>query len=156
MTDGIVIGDADVDDAATFAALHALSFVDNWGEASIATLLARPQIAGWKVLVNGTRIGGFILTQVIAGEAEILTICVDPALRRLGLGRRLLETACERLRGMDASCLFLEVSEGNVGARALYERSGFAQIGRRKAYYNDIAAATGAQDALVMRKALVA
>ena len=36
-----------------------------------------------------------------------------------------------------AARLFLEVSEVNAPALALYEAAGYAEIGRRKAYYRD-------------------
>ena len=55
-----------------------------------------------------------------------------------------------RLAGMGVRSLFLEVDEGNAAARRLYERAGFAEVGRRKAYYQkaDGSAAT----ALVMKR----
>ncbi len=154
MTAGILILAASAGDGMSLSALHAASFADTWGAASFATLLERPQVLGLKALVNDKHIAGFILTQVIAEEAEILTICVDPALRRNGVGRLLLTQACRQLEARGAQSLFLEVSEDNEGARALYDQSGFVAVGRRKAYYRDNAAAPGARDALVMRRQL--
>ena len=154
MTGGILIRAAIANDGMSLSALHAASFPDTWGAASFATLLERPQVLGLKAMVNDTHIAGFILTQVIAGEAEILTICVDPALRRTGVGRLLLAHACQQLEARGAQSLFLEVSEGNEGARALYAQSGFVEVGRRKAYYRDNPAAPEARDALVMRRQL--
>lgn len=154
MTPGLQIRAARASDGPSLAVLHAASFSDTWGAASFATLLDRPQVMGLKAMVNGGDIAGFILTQVIAEEAEILTICVDPALRRAGVGRLLLAEACRQLQARGAQSLFLEVSEDNEGARALYAQSGFVAVGRRKAYYRDDAAAQGARDALVMRRQL--
>ena len=45
--------------------------------------------------------------------------------------------------------MFLEVSERNSGARALYQKSGFVEVGRRGAYYRQ---GSLAADALVMRR----
>ena len=51
-----------------------------------------------------------------------------------------------------AEDIFLEVDEGNVAARGLYAKLGFAKVGERKAYY---AAADGRRStALVMRRDL--
>lgn len=152
MTAGILIRAATASDGMSLSALHAASFSDTWGAASFATLLERPQVLGLKAMVNDTHIAGFILTQVIAEEAEILTLCVDPALRRTGVGRLLLAEACRQLEVRGTQSLFLEVSEDNEGARALYAQTGFVTVGRRKAYYRDNAAAPGARDALVMRR----
>jgi len=154
MNDGVRIDAALTVDATALAALHAASFADMWGRESIETLLSRTQVVALKAMVNGERIAGFIMTQVIADEAEVLTFCVDPALRRTGVGRLLLATACEALRARGALGVFLEVSEGNAGARALYAQSGFAEIGRRRAYYREGGSSQGAMDALVMKKLL--
>jgi ribosomal-protein-alanine N-acetyltransferase len=154
MNVGIRVEAALTDDAPALAALHASSFEDIWGRESFETLLGRAQVVGLKAMVNGVPIGGFILTQVIADEAEILTFCVDPALRRTGVGRLLLATVCEALRARGALSVFLEVSEGNTAARTLYAKSGFSEIGRRRAYYRDSGSPQGAMDALVMKKPL--
>jgi ribosomal-protein-alanine N-acetyltransferase len=45
--------------------------------------------------------------------------------------------------------MFLEVSEANGAARALYAAAGFEEAGRRRRYYAD------GSDALVLRRALL-
>lgn len=154
MSPDICIRTASPDDAPALANLHAASFADAWGAGSLATLLGRAQVIGLKAMVNDERAAGFILTQVIADEAEILTICVDPQARRLGIGRLLLDAACLQLSERGAMSLFLEVSEANQAAHDLYVKSGFVGVGRRKAYYRDGWQADGARDALVMKKQL--
>ena len=74
---------------------------------------------------------------VVAEEAELLRIAVDPQSRRAGLGRRLLEQSEEELSALGITQLFLEVRESNLAARALYLRCGFFVSGRRKEYYRD-------------------
>ncbi|WP_172330501.1 ribosomal protein S18-alanine N-acetyltransferase [Mangrovicoccus sp. HB161399] len=131
---------------AEMAALHAACFVTPrpWSEAEIAGLLDGPGCFA----VAGP--GGFAMGRAIAGEAELLTIAVDPACRRTGLGRRLLDAfeAAARKRGADTA--FLEVSAANAAARALYVAGGYAETGRRKGYYR---APDGSRiDALVMSR----
>lgn len=155
MSTGVILADTQFDDAPVLAALHASCFVDRWGEQSIATLLARSHVNGFKAMVNGSRVVGFILNQVSDVEAEILTICVDPDWRRMGLGRVLLTHACERLRGLGIQNYFLEVSEENAAARSLYAKTGFFEVGRRKAYYRSAIAGAGGSDALIFKKLLV-
>jgi ribosomal-protein-alanine N-acetyltransferase len=82
---------------------------------------------------------GFVLWRVLEAvqEAELLRIAVDPALRRGGHGRALLDHSVARLALMGVTTLHLEVRVSNVAARHLYERDGWAGVGCRKAYYRD-------------------
>ncbi len=96
---------------------------------------------------------GFILWRAAGGEAEILTLAVIPAARRRGVARRLLALAVERARDDGADALFLEVSDRNEAAVALYDGAGFVRAGLRRGYY---ATVSPPQDALVMRLALTA
>jgi len=74
---------------------------------------------------------------------------VAPTSRRQGLGRRLLHALLAGARETNSHSVFLEVRESNGAARSLYEKAGFAQTGRRKAYYKD-----PAEDALLYRFSL--
>ena len=89
---------------------------------------------------------------MVAGEAEILTIAVDPSHRRSGLGQVLLAAASDLASQQGGEALFLEVSVDNEPALALYDRAGFVRVGLRRGYY------TGPDgrpiDALVLRRNL--
>lgn len=127
------------------ARLHARAFTLSrpWTTAEFEALLKTP---GTEVF---TAPGGFALTRTVAGEAELLTIAVDPDLQRSGTGRRLMQ---DWLQSGAASEAFLEVSQDNIAALALYISCGFAEVARRNAYYPRTQGP--AQDAIVMRKAL--
>lgn len=112
------------------AALHAEAFATPWDEAAFADLLAQTG-----VLALGAGADGFILCRIIADEAEVLTLAVRPAARQRGLGRLLVEAALKATADQGAVRLFLEVAEDNPAAIALYDRTGFTQIGRRRGYY---------------------
>ena len=66
---------------------------------------------------------------------QVMTIGVDPAWQRRGVGRRLLDAILERSRELGASAVLLEVRVDNEPAIALYEELGFERIGVRKRYY---------------------
>src|SRR6185295_4962089 len=100
---------------------------------------------------SGRSVCAFILSRLVAGEAEILSVAVASARRSKGLARRLLDLHLRRLAGLGARAVFLEVDEGNTPALRLYRRAGFRQVGRREGYYESSQGAA----ALVLRRDLV-
>ncbi|GAA1714856.1 hypothetical protein GCM10009809_08820 [Isoptericola hypogeus] len=67
--------------------------------------------------------------------AQIMTIGVDPAYQRHGVGRELLRALVERSRNLRAGAVLLEVRVDNDAALGLYEKAGFERIGLRRRYY---------------------
>jgi ribosomal-protein-alanine N-acetyltransferase len=134
-------------DAAAIAALHKASFQRGWGEEEVYSLLIDKNVIAHRAVI-GRVMAGFILSRLAAGEAEILSIAIAPKQRGRGLSRPLLDLNLRRLAGLGARTVFLEVDENNAPARALYRRAGFADVGRRKSYYQ-----SGA-NALVLRRDL--
>ena len=97
--------------------------------------------------VSDGETAGYIMMQLLGDEGEILNLAVDPDFRRRGAASALLEDCLSRADRAAAS-VYLEVRRSNEGARALYEKFGFAVIGERKRYYSH-----PAEDALVMCRA---
>ncbi|MBS4047664.1 MAG: ribosomal protein S18-alanine N-acetyltransferase [Alphaproteobacteria bacterium] len=139
--------------AAVLAALHAEAFAGQstelWTETSLRELLAMPGALALLAL-QGEQPVGFILLRLAADEAEIITLAVQPQLRRQGVARRLLTVGLAKVTGRGAQQCFLEVAESNVAARGLYASAGFAEVGRRPGYYRDAAGLS--RDAILMRK----
>lgn len=129
---------------ADLAALHASSFTlpRPWAAAEFSDLLADPLV----FLLS--RPQGFLLGRVVAGEAELLTLAVDPQARRQGIATQLLRNFLSESTGRSADCAFLEVAADNHAAISLYHVAGFTPAGRRRNYY-----AMGL-DALVLRHVL--
>ena len=75
---------------------------------------------------------GYLVARMVAGEAEILHVEVAAGFRNQGVGTALLG---ELLKMVELEKVFLEVREGNVGARKLYAKLGFEVTGRREGYY---------------------
>lgn len=127
------------------AALHAAAFAParGWSAEEIADLCQSPHVTCY------SSSDGFALVRSLADEAELLTLAVHPAARRLGKARQLMQAW---LSTEAASVAFLEVAEDNTPAYALYAQLGFVVIGRRRCYY---VRPTGAKvDALLMQLAL--
>jgi ribosomal-protein-alanine N-acetyltransferase len=79
---------------------------------------------------------GFLVAHHLAPEWELENITVAPPARRTGIGMHFLDDLLGRARETNSDAVFLEVRESNAAARALYEKIGFQQTGRRKSYYS--------------------
>lgn len=134
--------------AELFSQIHARCFDPPWSEADFARLLASSGVAGLIGGLDGIP-SGLALIRTVAGECEILTIGVADGARRAGLGAALLAAAEDAARTAGARRLFLEVSTANAPAAALYASAGYAEAGRRTAYYRD------RSDARVLAKPLI-
>lgn len=129
------LGESTLDVAAR---LHRASFGPMgepvWTRQDMAGLLASPGIRGLVLQAGGTATG-IMLRRVAIDEAELLTLAIDPAQRRLGAGRILLSAAIDDVRQAGARRFFLEVGVDNPAAQALYATAGFRPVGRRADYY---------------------
>jgi len=140
--------------APALAPLHARAFAPGWSRSALAQMIASPGVLALAASPAGEAedaLAGFILVRAVAGEAEVLTLAVEPGARRTGVGRTLVEAACDLASDAGAQTLWLEVAVDNAAARALYAAAGFEPMGARRGYY---ARPEGRVDALVLRRAL--
>jgi ribosomal-protein-alanine N-acetyltransferase len=122
--------------AADVAALHAQLFNPPWSEDSIRTLLDHPASTAFLAVIGNPKVPvGFVLAQLAADEAEILSIGVAKEWQRKGLGVRLMEGLMRAAKRAEAKRLFLDVAADDEGARGLYHRLGFLGTGLRRGYY---------------------
>ena len=91
------------------------------------------------VAKSDSEIAGFIIAQVeIENETlfgHIITINVLPAFRRKGTGSKMLQQIEAILKQKGISECHLEVREDNSAALKLYQKSGYAKVGRLEKYY---------------------
>jgi [ribosomal protein S18]-alanine N-acetyltransferase len=138
-------------DAPALAQLHGASFHRGWGEGEFESMLTERNTLVHRLRM-GRKVIGFAVSRLAADEAEILSIAVAGSHRGRGLSRDLLLTHLGHLAGRGVRAVFLEVEENNQPARRLYERAGFALVGRRERYYRQPG---GEQlNALLMRRDL--
>ena len=139
--------------AGEIASLHAGLFDPPWDTAGVARLLEHPGSTSLIARTGFPKVSvGFILGQIAADEAEVLSVGVKEDWQRLGLGRRLVEGLIRSLVRASVKRVYLEVAEDNAAAIALYRRCGFAEASRRKGYY--VRPGRPAADALVLAKPL--
>jgi ribosomal-protein-alanine N-acetyltransferase len=89
------------------------------------------------VLEDRGTIRGFAIGHVFDQECEIESLVVVSDFRRRGGGSELLQGLIDAASQAGVIAFFLEVRESNLAARALYNRIGFAENGRRKRYYRE-------------------
>lgn len=119
------------------AALEKLCFSDPWSENSVASECTNP-LSCWLVAMDGEQLAGYIGSQTVCGETDMMNVAVHPDYRRRRIGERLILSLVEVLKSeKESHSLTLEVRASNVPARALYEKLGFGQIGLRKNYYRN-------------------
>ena len=125
------------------AELEKQNFSEPWPEIAVRGELTN-KLALWLVALDGETVVGYVGSQTVLQEADMMNIAVADSHRRRGIARMLVE---ELIRQLDAYQLTLEVRTSNAGAIALYDSLGFTQVGLRKNYYHK-----PKEDALILRK----
>ena len=128
------------------AQLEQLCFSAPWSENAVTSELTNP-LSCWLVAVNGEKVCGYVGSQAVLGEADMMNIAVDPDYRRQGIAKQLVEQLISELKETGNYQLTLEVRASNEPAIGLYEQMGFQQVGRRPKYYSK-----PTEDALILRK----
>jgi [ribosomal protein S18]-alanine N-acetyltransferase len=115
---------------------------DAWSRALVEQGIAQalPTVLYLVAEVDG-RVVGYAVASAAGEDAELQRIAVDPAYRRRGIAGDLLAAVERRAAADGATRLLLEVREDNATAAAFYRSLGLEEVGRRRGYYSDGAAA---------------
>ena len=95
----------------------------------------------------GGEVLGYVGSQSVMGEADMMNLAVLPAARRRGIARALVTALIRELAGGGVHSLTLEVRASNEAAIGLYDKLGFVAVGRRRGYYEK-----PREDACILRK----
>ena len=131
---------------AQVAGLEKLCFSDPWSENSIASELCNP-LSMWLVAEAAGTVVGYVGSQTVMDETDMMNIAVHPDCRRQGIAAALVNALVASLQDMGSHSLTLEVRASNAPAKALYGTLGFQQVGLRRNYYHN-----PKEDALILRK----
>ena len=111
----------DLSHAEQVAQLEQACFSDPWSLQAVTGELTNP-LALWLVAMEGERVIGYIGSQSVLGEADMMNLAVDETFRGQGVGVKLVEALIDRLRQNGVYRLTLEVRVSNAPAIALYEK----------------------------------
>ena len=133
-------------DVSQIAKLEELCFNDPWSENSIASELDN-KLSLWLVAVEDDNVVGYVGSQTVLGETDMMNIATHPDYRKQGIATRLILGLVDALEKRGSHSLMLEVRASNETAISLYRKLGFSEVGRRKNYYRN-----PKEDALILRK----
>ncbi|MGY1848910.1 MULTISPECIES: ribosomal protein S18-alanine N-acetyltransferase [unclassified Blastococcus] len=120
---------------------------DTWTVAMYRDELARTDTRHYLVAEDEGAVVGYAGLIAYDDEAHIATIGVTGARQGEGIGARLLDALLAEADRRGAPVVLLEVRADNETAQGLYRRRGFAEIGRRRGYYQP-----SGTDAVVMKR----
>ena len=127
------------------AALEQRCFpADPWSEALFQAALENPGAAVLLAQGEDGALLGYAVLSTVLDEGNLDNIAVARPARRNGVADALL-SALTGFGREHLACLMLEVRASNAPAIALYQKHGFAAVGRRKNYYD-----TPKEDAVLM------
>ena len=116
------------------AALEAACFSTPWTVEMLREELFNPNASYIVAEDPEGEVLGYAGVQVVLDEGYITNIAVREDCRRQGVAGVLLDVFC-RFGEENLAFLTLEVRASNQPAIGLYMKHGFAQVGRRKDYY---------------------
>ena len=128
------------------AELEKLCFNDPWSVNSIASELNN-RLSLWLVALDGEQVVGYVGSQTVLGETDMMNIAIHPNFRNKGIATELIYALIKGLSERGSHSLMLEVRATNEPAKRLYEKMGFESVGVRRNYYRN-----PREDALILRK----
>ena len=117
-----------------------------WSENAIRSELSNP-LSLWLVALKDDVLIGYVGSQSVMDEADMMNLAVDANYRRQGIGEQLVASLVDHLKQLNVHSLTLEVRSSNTSAIKLYEKNGFTIVGKRPGYYQK-----PKEDALILRK----
>lgn len=128
------------------AELEKICFSDPWSEKSIEAELSCG-LSLWLVALEEDKVVGYVGSQTVIDQTDMMNIAVHPQYRRQGIAEKLIAALVDGLKAKGSHGLMLEVRASNLPAISLYEKLGFTQVGRRPNYYRN-----PKEDALILKK----
>ena len=103
------------DDVPQVAALEAACFSDPWS-AQILSNELQNELSLWLVAKDGDTVLGYVGSQSVLDEADMMNLAVRETVRRQGIARLLVLSLCRQLHENGVMSLTLEVRDSNESA----------------------------------------
>jgi ribosomal-protein-alanine N-acetyltransferase len=133
-------------DVAAIQPIEQVSYPRPWSPAVFQSEieLSRRGDRHYIVARRAHEIVGYAGMMFVVGDAHVTNIASAPVHRGQGIGTRLLAELAWEAIARDCTALTLEVRTSNTSAQSLYRSFGFAPVGVRQKYYENV------EDAIVM------
>lgn len=148
LVEKLVIHNMQPEDVDEVVEIEKQSFSDPWSEENFLVELDLPFSWVWVAKIKNELIG-YCCCWEIEGELQIANLAVHPEFRNQGIGKKILQEILNRACQRKVKKVTLEVRESNQFGLKLYYAFGFAEIGRRKRYYQK-----PTEDGLILAKIL--
>lgn len=121
------------------------SFSRPWTETMFLEELSG-RFSVYRAAVENGKAVAYMGMWILADEGHVTNVAVAKSFRRRGVASALMDDFIALALEKKLAFMTLEVRASNAGAIALYSKKGFAEVGRRKKYYDNT------EDALLMTK----
>ena len=146
MTEIRKIGENDIE---AIASLESEIFSDSWSEKSIKETYENQNACILGAYKEGV-LAGYVIFYYVLDEGEIARIAVSPQYRRQGVADQIFAGLLDFCAEKSIERILLDVRTSNEPAIAFYRKSGFAEDGIRKNFYEN-----PKEDALLMSVSVV-
>ena len=133
------------DDVPQVAALEAACFSDPWS-AQILSNELQNELSLWLVAKDGDTVLGYVGSQSVLDEADMMNLAVRETVRRQGIARLLVLSLCRQLHERCYVADPLRCAIQTNPPSGFIPRSVFLQVGRRPNYFHP------KEDARILRK----
>ena len=132
----MIIRKMQMEDAMAAAALEAENFSEPWSANSFMEEIKKDSSV-YIVAYEGEMLVGTCGLVVSFDEGEVLNVYVKKEYRKRGIALQMLQCLLEEAKIKGIKHFTLEVREGNMPARMLYEKLGFVCEGIRPNFYRN-------------------
>jgi ribosomal-protein-alanine N-acetyltransferase len=129
------LASAELSDACDISLIEDECFSAPWSENQIKDEISRDNVIFLTAKSDGN-LCGYISGQLILDEFYINNVAVTEKCRNNGIASALIAELINKLKHCNCALATLEVRESNYGARNVYEKFGFENLGIRKNFYS--------------------
>lgn len=129
------------------AALERICFSQPWSNSLLAAELSNENSRFLVAVDNSGKVLGYAGAKFVCDEGYITNVAVFPQHRGNGIAKALMGRLIQAGRENGLKFISLEVRKSNTAAISLYEKLGFAEVGKRKDFYLN-----PKEDALIMTR----